>query len=139
MNDVRGFFGEYRFLSNFYPSPIEINGKKYDTVEHFYQASKATNEEDHEHVRTSPSPGIAKHRGQRIPVREDWNQSRLTIMLEGLIAKFEQNELLAEKLCDTETGELVEVNNWGDKFWGVCGSDGQNNLGKLLMFVRSTF
>jgi ribA/ribD-fused uncharacterized protein len=139
VNDVRGFFGEYRFLSNFYPSPMVINGKRYDTVEHFYQASKARNEEDHEYVRSSPSPGIAKHRGQRIRARDDWNASRLHVMLDGLIAKFEQNELLAEKLADTYPGELVESNNWGDTFWGVCGTGGENNLGKLLMFVRSTF
>jgi ribA/ribD-fused uncharacterized protein len=138
VNDVRGFFGEFRFLSNFYPSPIEVNGKKYDTVEHFYQASKAASEEDHEYVRSSTSPGIAKHRGKRINAREDWNASRLHVMLDGLIAKFEQNQLLAEKLTDTDPGLLVEVNDWGDTFWGVCGNKGDNNLGKLLMFVRST-
>lgn len=139
MNDVLGFFGEYRFLSNFYPSPIEINGKKYDTVEHFFQASKATNEQDHEYVRNAPSPGIAKHRGRRITKREDWETSKIHVMLDGLLAKFEQNELLSEKLADTDPGQLVEVNYWGDTFWGVCGNEGQNNLGRLLMFVRSTF
>lgn len=139
MNDVRGFFGEYRFLSNFYPSPIEVNGKKYDTVEHFFQASKARDEADHEYVRSSPSPGIAKHRGKRIPLRDDWEASKLIVMLEGLIAKFEQHDLLAEKLMDTETARLVEDNTWGDTYWGVCNNTGENNLGKLLMYVRSTF
>lgn len=139
MNDVRGFFGDYRFLSNFYPSPMEIDGKKYDTVEHFYQASKADNDQDHEYVRTSPSPGIAKHRGRRIPVREDWNKVRVQVMLEGLIAKFEQNEELNQRLIETDPGYLEESNNWGDTFWGVCNGKGQNNLGKLLMLVRKTF
>jgi hypothetical protein len=139
MKDVRGFFGEYRFLSNFYPSPMEINGKRYETNEHFYQASKADNDLDHEYVRTAPSSGVAKHRGKRIPLREDWNKVRLNIMLEGLIAKFEQNPELAEKLANTSPGELVELNNWGDTFWGVVRDKGCNNLGKLLMFVRETF
>jgi hypothetical protein len=139
MNDVHGFFGEYRFLSNFYPSPIEVNGKKYETVEHYYQAMKATNEEDHEYVRSSPSPGIAKHRGKRILIRSDWEMNKVSVMLEGLIAKFEQNQLLLDKLIETDTGELIEVNSWGDTFWGRHGNIGQNNLGKLLMFVRSTF
>ncbi len=28
--------GEYGFLDNSYPSPIEINGNIYPTLEHFY-------------------------------------------------------------------------------------------------------
>jgi hypothetical protein len=139
MSDVHGFYGENRFLSNFYPSPFELNGKKYDTVEHFFQASKAINEDDHEYVRTAPTPGMAKHRGKRIQCSEDWESRRVIVMLDGLIAKFEQNELLAEKLMDTDTGELVEVNDWGDTFWGVSRGVGDNNLGRLLMFIRSTF
>jgi ribA/ribD-fused uncharacterized protein len=139
MNDVRGFFGDYRFLSNFYPSPMEINGKKYDTNEHFFQASKARDDVDHEYVRTAPSPGLAKHRGKRIPIREDWDKVKLQVMLEGLIAKFEQNPELNQRLIETDPGYLEETNYWGDTFWGVSGGKGCNNLGKLLMFIRKTF
>jgi len=41
--------------------------------------------------------------------------------------------------------EIIEVNNWGDTFWGMVkyvGNDplgrfdGQNNLGRLLMAIR---
>lgn len=31
---------------------------------------------------------------------------------------------------------LVEGNNWHDKFWGVCGGEGENHLGKMLMHIR---
>jgi ribA/ribD-fused uncharacterized protein len=139
VNDVRGFFGDYRFLSNFYPSPVEINGKKYETNEHFFQASKACNDQDHEYVRTANSPGVAKQRGRRIQVREDWEKVRLNVMLDGLVAKFEQNPLLGEKLAKTSPRYLEETNTWGDQFWGVANGKGCNNLGKLLMFVRETF
>jgi ribA/ribD-fused uncharacterized protein len=139
MNDVRGFFGDYRFLSNFYPSPFENEGKRYETVEHFFQASKASNELDHEYVRNSPSPGIAKHRGRRIPMRDDWEKVKVQVMLEGLICKFEQNPELNQRLIETDPGYLEETNSWGDTFWGVTGGQGQNNLGKLLMLLRKTF
>jgi ribA/ribD-fused uncharacterized protein len=139
VKDVRGFFGDYRFLSNFYIAPMEVNGKLYESNEHFFQASKADNELDHEYVRTAPSPGMAKHRGKRIPLREDWNKVRLEVMLEGLVAKFEQHPELGEKLARTSPGHLEETNHWNDQFWGVCNGKGCNNLGKLLMFVRETF
>jgi hypothetical protein len=137
--EIYGFFGEYRFLSNFYESPFELNGKKYHTVEHFFQASKASNEEDHEYVRSAYSPGVAKHRGRRIPLRDDWEKVKISIMTEGVIAKFEQNPELGEKLANTSPKNLVEYNTWGDTYWGVCGNKGCNNLGKILMFIRETF
>ncbi len=37
---VKGFQGRYRFLSNFYPYPVEFEGRKYLSSEAAYQASK---------------------------------------------------------------------------------------------------
>jgi len=31
---------------------------------------------------------------------------------------------------------LEETNTWGDKYWGVCNGEGENQLGKLLMKIR---
>jgi predicted NAD-dependent protein-ADP-ribosyltransferase YbiA (DUF1768 family) len=39
-------------------------------------------------------------------------------------------------LLETGDAELIEGNDWGDTFWGVCGGKGNNFLGKLLMEVR---
>ena len=50
--------------------------------------------------------------------------------------KFRQNPKLAEMLLATEDAILIEGNTWGDKFWGVCNGVGENNLGKVLMYVR---
>lgn len=36
----------------------------------------------------------------------------------------------------TGDAELIEGNNWGDTFWGVCNGRGENMLGKLLMEIR---
>ena len=41
-----------------------------------------------------------------------------------------------QKLIDTGDIELVEVNSWGDTFYGVCNGVGENHLGKLLMKIR---
>ena len=38
---IRSFTGEYRFLSNFFPSPVEFEGLVFPTVEHAFQAAKA--------------------------------------------------------------------------------------------------
>lgn len=37
----------------------------------------------------------------------------------------------------TGNAELIEGNTWNDTFWGVCNGEGENNLGKLLMKVRT--
>lgn len=137
--NIYGFYGKWRFLSNFYTSPFELEGKRYETVEHYYQACKAKDEQDHEYVRTAPTPGLAKHRGKRIPIREDWDENKIHVMTQGIIAKFEQNPELGEKLARTSPGQLFETNTWGDTYWGVCNGKGCNNLGKVLMFVRETF
>lgn len=40
-------------------------------------------------------------------------------------------------LVGTGDAMLVEGNTWGDKFWGVCRGEGENQLGKLLMERRA--
>ena len=55
----------------------------------------------------------------------------------ALIAqKFDKGEL-ALALKYTGDAELIEGNNWGDTFWGVCNGVGENHLGKLLMARRA--
>jgi predicted NAD-dependent protein-ADP-ribosyltransferase YbiA (DUF1768 family) len=50
--------------------------------------------------------------------------------------KFAQNPELYNQLKDTGTEEIVEGNWWYDKYWGVCNGEGENHLGKLLMWIR---
>lgn len=37
---IRGFFGPWRFLSNFHYHSVEFDGQFYPTNEHAYQAAK---------------------------------------------------------------------------------------------------
>ncbi len=137
---IESFFGKYRFLSNFYPSPIVgKNDKEYPTVEHAFQAAKFPDGSSaHEQVRFAPTPGDAKRLGRTLgPPRADWDEIRVEVMRRLLRLKFYPGSKLANKLEATGDAELVEGNTWGDQFWGVCGGIGENWLGKLLMEHRS--
>lgn len=130
-SDIRGFFGDHRWLSNF---AIEHDGM---TVEHYYQAAKAAREFDRETILMLPSPGRAKRIGAEIEARADWDEVKLDVMLEQLRRKF-ANDPFRWMLIATAGRELVEVNDWGDTFWGVDEHSGRgtNHLGRLLMQVR---
>lgn len=130
------FSGKYRFLSNFYPSPILILGIEYPTVEHAYQCAKATRLIDHEKVLSSRTPGEAKRRGRKIAQRADFEMGKVKLMAELVKKKFTQHPDLGQRLLDTYPNMLIEGNTWGDRFWGVCRGRGDNQLGLILMDVR---
>ena len=82
---------------------------------------------------------MSKRAGRRVKLRKDWEEVKLRIMEEVVRAKFLQHPDLANKLIDTGDEELIEGNCWNDRFWGVDirTGIGENNLGKILMKVRS--
>lgn len=43
----------------------------------------------------------------------------------------------AEQGGDASSDNCREGNTWGDTFWGICGGQGSNMLGQLLMDVRA--
>lgn len=127
--------GPYRSLSNFFESPMVIDGKTYTTVEHFFQASKATREEDHERVRLAASPFDAKKLGRQVALRKDWEQIKCEVMKRALVAKFTQHEDLAWLL--TGSGETpLREDSERDFVWGWAKGKGRNLLGQLLEEVR---
>lgn len=128
---VKGFFGEYRFLSNFWPAKVIFDGVTYPTVENAYQAAKV---EKHLRFGFLSSPGEAKKLGQTLTLRPGWKSIKLEIMYKLCQQKFSQSPL-KEKLLATE-GLLEETNDWGDRYWGVCDGIGENHLGKILMRIR---
>jgi len=74
-----------------------------------------------------------------VKLRPDWDDVRIGVMEEVVRAKFNQNPHLAARLMATGQMPLVEGNDWGDTFWGVDvkTGKGENNLGKILMKIRS--
>lgn len=133
---INKFRGEYEFLSNMYPSLVSINDERYPTVEHGFQAMKSLNKDDRLAMSVCPSAKEAKRCGRHLNLRPDWEDVKVDIMYKLLKSKF-SDPVLAQKLIDTGDEELIEGNTWGDTFWGVCKGVGENNLGKLLMKVRS--
>lgn len=142
---ILSFDGEYRFLSNFYPSllksgnpPIRGVPVYWDTVEHAYQASKTDDQDWRERIHRAPSPGQAKKIGRLVPLRDGWEDQKYAYMNGFVWAKFACNEELKQLLIATEDRFLVEGNTWGDTYWGVCNGRGINMLGHILMQVRSS-
>lgn len=134
MKDIYFYYPNQPFaeLMNFYRAKMVIDGKEYVTVEHYFQAVKATNDKDHEFVRTAPTPKVAKERGRKITLRKDWESVKETVMLKALKAKFTQHPKLKEVLLSTGDARLHE-DSPKDIYWGVKGKD---RLGILLMVVR---
>ncbi len=131
---IEGFFGPYRFLSNFWYAKVELDGVIYPAIENAYQAAKTDL-----HLRSpfkNCSPGQAKSVGRGAPIRKTWDLEKVDIMRQLIEQKFALGSELAEKLLGTGDCRLVESNTWGDVFWGECGGRGQNQLGKLLMSQR---
>ena len=132
---IIAFSGEYRFLSNFWPSPIVYRTLRFGTVEEAYQWEKCATIEGKTAILLADNPGRAKMIGKKYPTRQDWGDVKLMTMLNLLELKFEI-PYLREKLLETGDETLVEGNVWNDTFWGVCNGTGQNHLGKLLMNLR---
>lgn len=134
------FEGEYAFLSNFYPTTIKWEGETYPTLEHAFQAAKTYDSQERQSLRQAHSPGKAKQLGRQVTLRPDWEKVKTDIMRTLLLQKF-QIPTLRTSLLATGNAQLIEGNNWHDKFWGACFcakcGGGKNVLGKLLMEVRA--
>jgi ribA/ribD-fused uncharacterized protein len=150
-NRDRELFG---FLSHFHPAPIEIDGERWPTVEHYYQVQKSLDPAYRKAIREATSPGKAKRlaahpaapggqaknswfRANGALPRSDWHEVKLDIMRRADHAKFAQNADLGRLLLATREAELVE-DSLSEPFWGI-GPDGSglNWAGKVLMEVRT--
>lgn len=135
VSEIRGFFGPYRWLSNFYPAPVILDGVEYPTVEHAYQAAKSLSAAEREQVRTQPSPGATKRYAKKLTCRKNWNEVKIGVMEALLRQKFALPDFRAA-LIATGDAYIEETNSWHDTFWGVCDGVGENHLGKLIMKIR---
>lgn len=135
---MASFRGEKYFMSNMYPCTVRINVKgriiTMNSSEAVFQALRCKNITDIDRF-IGINGFAAKKLSYSLEARPDWFNVNLDVMRYALKCKFTQNPDLAEKLMAYE-GEIVEVNEWNDTFWGVCNGRGKNNLGKLLMELR---
>lgn len=138
---ISEFQGEYRWLSNHVIAKVVYDGHTFPTVEHAYVYSKTLVKEEQELFLSEMnelSPGQAKKLGKTLTLRPDWESVRLDIMRDLTRQKY-SIPYYRGKLLSTGDTEIIEGNNWGDTFWGKCNGVGKNNLGKIIMEVRSYF
>ena len=136
------FAGEWRFLSNFAPCTVMLDGEAYPSVEHAFQAAKSDDFRVRQQIRSARTAGHAKRMGRSIRLPAGWGETRVRVMRGLLWQKFSpvapgtQPDYLAG-LLRTGDAELIEGNDWGDKFWGKVNGEGANVLGQLLMELRT--
>lgn len=116
---IRGFFGDYRFLSNFHEQQVVYLGQVFPTNEHAFQAQKYPRERRYSCLGMTPSQ--VRRWGREAPLSpeqlQEWEANKLTIMLEINRSKF-RNKELQKLLLATGSRYLEETNHWSDRFWG---------------------
>lgn len=138
--EIKGFFGEYRWLSNFHESPVMYDRILYPSVENAYQAAKV--QPDCRFDFTTMTAYESKQKWESYPkIDEDkygWDERKLEVMAACIFDKFYRDIELRGMLYSTMTKHLEETNHWGDVFWGVDHRKGRgrNKLGHILMATR---
>jgi ribA/ribD-fused uncharacterized protein len=146
--EVFGFFGDYRWLSNFTEHGEEgqvVEGENvFTNAEAYYQSRKVAyqlpgNNITAEHF--SMQSGLyAKKRSRKLVIDVvEWDKAKRGHMEKALEYKFRDPEL-RQMLVDTGDRVLTEANWWGDRYWGTDEEGrGNNVLGRILMRIRSGF
>ena len=132
----------YYHFSNFYPSPVTIDGITYKNNEGAFQAYKCLQIEQRKEF-TNLNGTEAKRLGRSVTMRPDWEDIKDEVMYSIVKNKFIQNDLLRSILLSTGISILVEnTTGWHDNYWGECtcpkcvNLEHRNQLGKTLMRVR---
>ena len=138
---INQFIGPYSFLSNDYLHNLVIYDLTFCSVSHYICAMKTTSYEDMciMSQSTDPIKDVLN-----FPHRTDWDDVKLSIMEYAIYYKFCEPSL-ANLLKSTQTIELIDgyydldESNTDKDFWSynLRTNVGQNNIGKLLMKIRS--
>ncbi|MER5210803.1 NADAR family protein [Streptomyces sp. NPDC002838] len=110
-------------LSQWWPSPFEVDGVVYATAEHWMMAGKARLFQDPEaerHVLAAKHPAEAKKAGRLVRGFDEtiWERERFRLVVEGSVHKFAAHDDLREFLLNTGDRVLVEASPV-DRVWGI--------------------
>ncbi len=140
-SDIVNFYStsdEFGEFSNFAPYPIALDGERWPTSEHYFQAQKFEDKVYRAKIRNANSPMLAARLGRdrKQKLRRDWESVKVGIMRVAVLAKFTQHDDLRTLLLSTGDAKLVEHTE-NDDYWGDGGDgSGKNMLGRILMQVR---
>src|ERR1035437_8987159 len=123
-HEIKGFFSEYRFLSNFHECPVYFEGILYPSSESAYMAAKSEDLFIRKKV-SELKPAEAKRFGRTIVLREGWDGMKYDIMSSVVFDKFYRNHDIRKLLLETGDKYIEETNHWKDSVWGVCNGVGQ--------------
>lgn len=137
--------GPHGYLSNMAPYGFTARGRRWRTVEHFFQAEKVSGFPDLvEKISQTPSPMMVKRIGRtrvhpatgETVLAADWSKRAEGVMRHGLYLKFLVNSGIRQQLLATGDAVLLE-DSARDKHWAIGPQgEGMNRLGCLLMDVR---
>jgi GTP cyclohydrolase II len=130
---------DFGFLSNFALATIKVDGVKWASSEHYYQAQKFSDLQLQDLIRQAPTPDKAFSLSREYAqyVKSDWMAVRDSVMRDVVLKKFSQNPFYAYQLVATGEQVLIEHSH-KDTYWGDGGDGcGRNELGKILMDVRT--
>jgi len=146
---------KFNYMSNFYKTIFtDKDGIKYNCSEQYfmYHKCKIFDQKNNillETIITETSATKIKKYGRQVQNFNDiiWKEKRFNIMLEALRLKFNQNEIIKQKLLETKPKILYEASK-NDRIWGIGYYDkdamqidkskfGENLLGNALMEIRS--
>lgn len=142
-------FAEHSFLSNLFEEKFLYRQRCYDSAEHAFQAAKCLKKSDKKKICNIVSPKSTTIYGRFFEERTDWNAVKIKIMENILRAKFRSRLFSMDdeplgNLLKKKTGDkqLVAINYWHDRFWGVCvctkhAYTGQNMIGEIIMKIRA--
>lgn len=135
---IDSFSGDNRFLSNFWPCQVMMEGNLYSSVEHAYVAAKTIHPTVRSDIRALATPGKVKRFGKKLILRPGWNKMKMGYMINLVHYKFIHSPELMAMLVATGDQVLIEGNTWGDTYWGMCDGVGTNHLGRILMHLRDS-
>jgi ribA/ribD-fused uncharacterized protein len=131
----------YGCFSNFAKYSFTLDNMLWQTVEHYYQASKYEGTPYLEIIQSASDPKDAYRLSKKYSEhkRTDFKDVKLDYMKRGTLQKFIGNPDIRKILLDT--GDEIIIENCGnDVFWGQDANGiGENNMGKILMQVREHF
>ncbi|MDQ0370892.1 NADAR family protein [Catenuloplanes indicus] len=129
----------YGCFSNFSPHGFDLDGHRWPTSEHYFQAQKYAGTRHADLIRRAATPLRAAELGRdrSRPLRRDWDRVKDDVMRRAVTAKFTAHPGIRAVLLDTGDAEIVE-DTGTDHYWGRGRTGtGKNRLGRILMRTRT--